>query len=70
VIEVLVNLPSPIPELQHALLPLKCYELKNVPQLLFLPLFTFGLLVESIKELNGGASTYVACKNNIQNGTQ
>jgi hypothetical protein len=69
VIEVLVNLPSPILELQHALLPLKCYELKNVPQLFFLPLFTFGLLVESIKEL-GGASTYVAYKNNIQNGTQ
>ncbi len=36
VIELLVNLPNPIWELQHALLPLKCYELGNVPQLLFL----------------------------------
>jgi hypothetical protein len=31
VIEVLVNLPSSISELQHALLPLKCYELGNGP---------------------------------------
>ncbi len=36
--EVLVNLPSPIPELQHAPLPLKCCELRSTPQLLLLPL--------------------------------
>jgi len=29
--EVLVNLPSPISELQHAPLPQKCYEPKNAP---------------------------------------
>jgi hypothetical protein len=40
VIELLVNLLSPISELQHALLPLKCYELKNVPELLLLLLFS------------------------------
>jgi hypothetical protein len=38
VIEVLVNLPSPILELQHALLPPKCCELGSMPQLLLLPL--------------------------------
>ncbi len=37
-IELLVNLPSPIPELQHALLPPKCYELGSAPQLFLLPL--------------------------------
>jgi hypothetical protein len=55
VFELLVNLSSPILELQQALLPLKCYKPGNVPQFLLLPLFTFGLIVESIKEL-GGAS--------------
>jgi len=29
----------PIPKLQHVSLPPKCYKLRNVPQLLFLPLF-------------------------------
>ncbi len=58
VIELLVNLPSPIPDLQHAPLPPKCYEPGSVPQLLLLPLITFGLAVESIKEL-GGASKNV-----------
>ncbi len=38
--ELLVNLLNPIPELQHALLPLKCYKPRNVPQLLLLPLFS------------------------------
>jgi hypothetical protein len=39
-------------ELQHALLPLKCYKLGNVPQFLVLPLISpFGLIVEPIKEL-------------------
>jgi hypothetical protein len=36
--ELFVNLPSPIPELQHAPLPLKCCEPGNAPQLLLLPL--------------------------------
>jgi len=36
--EVLVNLPSPISELQHAPPPPKCYELGSTPQLLLLPL--------------------------------
>jgi hypothetical protein len=40
VIEFLVNLPSPIPKLKHALLPLKCYKLESAPQLLLLPLFS------------------------------
>jgi hypothetical protein len=31
VIDVLVNLPSPIPELQHALLPPKCCEPRSMP---------------------------------------
>ncbi len=30
IIELLVNFPSPIPELQHGPLPLKCYELGSV----------------------------------------
>jgi hypothetical protein len=38
-IELLVNLLSPISELQHALLPPKCCELGNAPQF-FLPLFS------------------------------
>ncbi len=38
VIELLVNLPSPILELQHTLLPPKCYKLGNAPQLFLLPL--------------------------------
>jgi hypothetical protein len=37
VIELLVNLPSPILELQHAPLPPKCYESGSAPQLLLLP---------------------------------
>jgi len=36
--EVLVNLPSFIPKLQHTLLPPKCCEPGDVPELLFLPL--------------------------------
>jgi hypothetical protein len=36
VIKLLVNLPNPIPELQHALLPPKCYESGSAPQLLLL----------------------------------
>jgi hypothetical protein len=37
----LVILPSPIPELQHALLPPKCYKLMSMPQLLTFSLFSF-----------------------------
>ncbi len=50
-IELLVNLPNLIPELQHAPLPLNCCKPRNAPQLLLLLLFTFGLIVKSIKEL-------------------
>jgi hypothetical protein len=39
----LVILPSPIPELQHALLPLKCYKLGSVPQLLVFSLFSLQI---------------------------
>jgi hypothetical protein len=53
VIEVFINLPSLIPKLQHSLLPSKCYEPRNTPQVHLLLLFTFGLIVESIKELGG-----------------
>ncbi len=38
VIELFVNFLNPILELQHALLPVKCCELGNAPQLLFLSL--------------------------------
>jgi hypothetical protein len=38
VIELLINLPSPISKLQHALLPSKCCEPRNVPQFPLLPL--------------------------------
>jgi len=37
-IELLINLPSPILELQHAPLPLKCYEPGYAPQFFFLSL--------------------------------
>jgi hypothetical protein len=41
-------------ELQHAPLLLECYEIKNMPQLLILPLFSpFGIIIESIKEFGG-----------------
>jgi hypothetical protein len=38
IIELLVNLLNPIPELQHAPIPLKWCELKNTSQLFLLPL--------------------------------
>ncbi len=38
--ELLVNLPSPILELQHIPLPLKCCELGNAPKHFLLPLFS------------------------------
>ncbi len=38
VIDLLVNLPSPISKLQHAPLPSKCYEPRSAPQLLLIPL--------------------------------
>ncbi len=40
VIDLLVNLPSCILELRHALLPPKCHELGSTPQLLLLSLFS------------------------------
>jgi hypothetical protein len=52
-IEMFVNQPNPIPKLQHTPLPPKCYEPRSVPQLRYLSMFTFGLVVESIKELEG-----------------
>jgi hypothetical protein len=52
-IELLINFLSPISEFQHAPLPSKCYEPGSAPQFFFLPLFTFGLMVESIKKLGG-----------------
>ncbi len=55
VIELFVNLPSPILELQHAPLPSKCYKPGNVPQPVFLSMLTFGLTIESIKELRGAS---------------
>jgi hypothetical protein len=54
-IKMLVNLPSPIPKLQHAPLPPKCYKPGSTPRLLHLSLFIFGLAVESIKELRGAS---------------
>jgi hypothetical protein len=47
----LVILLSPIPELQHAPLPPKCCEPKNVPPFFALSMFHFKLTFESIKEL-------------------
>ncbi len=52
VIKLLVNLPTRISKLQNALLPPKCCMPRNTPQLL-LPLFTFGFVVQPIKELGG-----------------
>jgi hypothetical protein len=40
IIDPLVTCPSLIPKLQHASLPLKCYEQGSIPQLLILPLFS------------------------------
>jgi hypothetical protein len=40
VVEMLVNLPSPIPELEHAPLPSKCCDPWSTPQLFFLSLFS------------------------------
>jgi hypothetical protein len=48
VIELLVNLPSPIPELQHASLPPKCCKPKGTPQLFLLPLFS---PLDSVRQL-------------------
>ncbi len=50
--------PNPIPKLQHAFLPPKCYELRNVPELLTLPLFHLGLTLESIKELGSSSMDF------------
>jgi hypothetical protein len=51
-IELFVNLPSPIPELQHAPLPLKVLRAKkHAPTPSPSVVFTLRLIVESIKEL-------------------
>ncbi len=39
----LVILPNPIPEFQHALYPSKCCEPKSMPQFLVLPLFSLQI---------------------------
>jgi hypothetical protein len=39
--KLLVFLPSPIPELQHALLPSKCCKPRSVPRFFTLPMFSF-----------------------------
>jgi hypothetical protein len=50
----LVTLPSPIPELQHASLPPQNAASQGVcPDSLLLCCFQFGLKFESIKELGG-----------------
>jgi len=55
-IELLIDLPNPIMELQHAHLPPKCCKLGSLPQPLSPSVvFTFGLAIKSIEEL-GGAS--------------
>ncbi len=60
--EVLVNLPSPIPELQHAPLPPKCYEPRSVPQLLLLPLFSpLGSYLSPSRSLG-------VCHSNLESG--
>ncbi len=45
----LIILPSPIPELQHALLPPKCYEPGSVPQLFALLLFSLQIRLSVIE---------------------
>jgi len=58
----LIALPNPIPELQHALLPPQNASSQGVcPDSLFFRCFQFGLTFESIKEL-GGVSCSLACK--------
>ncbi len=51
--KLLLNLCSPILELQHTPLPLKCYKPKRVPNFFSFTLLTFGLTIQSIKELGG-----------------
>jgi hypothetical protein len=52
IIEPLVARPNPISELQHAVLPPKCYEPKNVPQLFLLLLSSpFDLQLNPSKNL-------------------
>ncbi len=58
-IKVLVNLSSPILELQHALLPPKCYKSGSAPKFHLLLLFTFEFIIESIKELGGASKSVV-----------
>ncbi len=54
----LVILPNPILEFQHAPLPPKCCESRSVPRFFTLPMFHFKFTFESIKELG---STSLSC---------
>jgi hypothetical protein len=62
----LSTFPSPIPELQHAPLPLKCCELGSMPRLLLLPLLlgpTFGSFEElGVRHCKDGK---VCCTRNV-----
>jgi hypothetical protein len=58
--ELLVNLPSPILEFQHAFLPLSVTSQGTRFNSFSFHCFTFGFAVESIKEL-GGVSTPNPC---------
>jgi hypothetical protein len=58
-IKVLVNHSNPILELQHALLPAKCYKPRSALKLRLLLLFTFEFVIESIKELGGASKSVV-----------
>jgi hypothetical protein len=51
-IEVLINLPSPIPKFQHTPLPLKCNKPGSVH------CFNFRFTFESIKELGSASITF------------
>jgi hypothetical protein len=58
VIDLLVNLPSPIPELQHAFLPPKCCELGSMPNPFSfhcLHLWTYNLVLQGA----WGGITYI-----------
>ncbi len=54
------TLPSPIPKLQHAPLPLKCCELGNVPQLLT------WTHIGVLQGVGGASATSARCKCNAK----
>jgi len=60
VIDLFVTLFSPHPEALPRPSTPKCYELKNIPQLLILSLFSpFGFIVDSIKEFGGASYAFI-----------